>query len=222
MSEQPETEPRAARPVEALQLGIVALRPLTLPDFVSGTAQALRRNAGALLGVGFAVAVAAELLTWLVVTLTVGEVPAQSTVAADAQDWATIRPYLIAMSIRVAVVALLGLLLVAVVNVVVPRAVFGHTTGARAAVGQAASALPRLLGVMLLMFAFFAAPILVGVLALLAGPLGVLVFLPVLVGVVYLAIAFGFGYSVAVVEGAGGAVALERSRKLVHAVGWWR
>ncbi|SDC66819.1 hypothetical protein [Actinokineospora iranica] len=228
MSEQPErpdTTPMTPLDApEALQLGIVPLRPLALPDLVAGMAQGLRRNAAALIGVGFAVITATELLRWFVSTLVFGDVPdARAITDRPRLDWAEVRPLLADAALHAVIAALLGLLLVAVVNVVVPRAVFGHTTGARAALGAALPALPRLLLLALLTAVVFGAIAAVAVFAVFAGgSAGLLLALPAVAAMFYLVIAFTFAQSIVVVEGGNPVAALERSRRLVAAVGWWR
>ncbi len=226
MSEQPdrpETTPMPPeRGGEALQLGIVPLRPLALPDLVSGTAQALRRNTAALVGLGFATVALTELLGWFFATLVLGDVP--TTVATGATvDWDAVRPIVVDTLMRTVVAAVLGLLLSGAVNVVVPRAVFGHTTSPGEALSGAWVAMPRLLGVFLLQLVVFGG---IGAVALLAvvfgGAGGALLALSAAAGLVYLAIAFTFAHSAVVVEGARPAEALKRSRELVHAAGWWR
>ncbi|MGQ0841829.1 hypothetical protein [Actinokineospora sp.] len=224
MSEQPDVTPAPReRTGEAIQLGIVALRPLTLPDFVSGTVQALRRNAAALLVVGFAVAVAAESLRWLLTTLFVGPLPTKAQIETGLLTWDELRPMLADYGIRSGVAMLFAVLVAAVVNVVVPRAVFGHTTGLRAALGAALPAVPKLLGLLLAEVVIIGGLASVGVLALAAGPVGILLLLPALAGVVYLSMAFAFSASVVVVEDSTVIEALRRSRLLVHTGGgWWR
>ncbi|GAA3006170.1 hypothetical protein [Actinokineospora diospyrosa] len=216
-------EPRRTDHTGAIQLGIVALRPLHLPDFVGGMFGALRRNAGALLGVSFGVSLAAELLRRLLLTLFVGDLPPLDTLSGKQLVWADFSPYLADLVITAATLGLFTLLLVAVVNVVVPRAVFGHTTSARHALGEAGPTLGRLIATAALLVVIFTALIAVAVLPVAAaGAGGILISIPALVGLVYLSIAFTFARAIAVVEGLGPSAALDRSRKLVHAVGWWR
>ncbi|GLZ41433.1 hypothetical protein [Actinokineospora sp. NBRC 105648] len=209
---------------EALQLGIVPLRPLTLTDIVGGAAQALRRNAPALLGIAAVVLVVGELLHRLLTALFIGPVPDPDTIVAGRRpDWALLRPILYDALLELAILAVLGLVITSVVNVVVPRAVFGHTTPPRAALAEAAPALPRLFATTVLTLVVYTLVILIAIMpVLVGGAAGVLLMLPALAGLVYLAIAFVFAPSVVVVEGVGPAAALDRSRKLVHAVGWWR
>ncbi|MBM7772895.1 hypothetical protein JOD54_003099 [Actinokineospora baliensis] len=219
----PIPEPRRTDHTGAIQLGIVALRPLHLPDFVSGMVGALRRNAGALLGVSLAVSLGAELLRRLLLTLFVGEVPKLDSFTGKQVEWDDLSPYVADLAITTATLGLFTLLLVAVVNVVVPRAVFGHTTSARHALGEAAPALGRLIATALVVVAIMACLTAVAVLPVAAaGSGGVLIAIPALVAMVYLSIAFTFARAIVVVEGLGPAAALDRSRKLVHAVGWWR
>ncbi|RLK55576.1 hypothetical protein [Actinokineospora cianjurensis] len=207
----------------AIQLGIVPLRPLSLPDFVGGTVSALRRNAGALLGVALAVAVGAELLRLLLSTLFIGDVPTTEVVTGTAIDWDVAGPILGDLGIGLATNAVLGLVLAAVVNVVIPRAVFGHTTGIRQALRESAPHLGRLLVTMLVVVVILGGIAAVAVLAMAAaGGAGVLIALPLLVAIIYLSIAFSFARALIVVEGLGPAAALDRSRHLVRAGGWWR
>lgn len=206
---------------EALRLGIVPLRPLTLSDLVSGTMQALRRNPRALFGVGLIVAVVAELVTVAVTVLVVGGLPAVPT--TEFPTFEELRPFLVATMIALLVVELMALVLVGVVNVVVPRAVFGHSTGLRAALTAALPKLPRLFGILVAvgMMMIGIATIAVGAMVL-GGEAGLVLAFPAMVAVVYLSIAFSFAASVAVVENLGIIDSLRRSRTLVHAVGWWR
>ncbi|SDI88027.1 hypothetical protein SAMN05192558_102489 [Actinokineospora alba] len=206
---------------EALRLGIVPLRPLGLPDLVGGTVQALRRNPRALFGGGLLVAVIAELVTVAVTVLVVGGLPAAPT--TEIPTFAELRPFLIATMIALLVVEVMALVLVGVVNVVVPRAVFGHVTGLRAALTAMLPKLPRLLGILAAIGAMMIgiAVIAVGAIVL-GGEAGVLLAFPAVVAVVYLSMAFSFAASVAVVEDQGVIESLRRSRTLVHAVGWWR
>lgn len=216
MSEQPGV---ADRPGEALRLGIVPLRPLTLSDLVSGTIEALRRNKGALFGVGLLVAALTELVVWGLVVLVLGEVPGPLPLDAE---WSQIRTYLLATLIRLVVIGVLGLVVHAVVNAVVPRAVFGHTVRAGAALRAGAPRLPALLGALALTSVLVGALAGLTVLSLLTGVFALLLMVPPFVAMVYLAVAFLLAPSAIVVEGAGPVAALHRSRQLVHAVGWWR
>ncbi|MBC6449337.1 hypothetical protein [Actinokineospora xionganensis] len=206
---------------EALRLGIVPLRPLTLSDLVSGTVQALRRNPRALFGGGLIVAVLAELVTVAVTVLVVGGLPEVPTTAMP--TFAELRPYLIATLIALLVVEVMALVLVGVVNVVVPRAVFGHVTGLRTALSAMLPKLPRLFGILAAIGVMMLgiAAIAVGAIAV-GGEAGMLLALPGVVAIVYLSMAFTFAASVAVVEDKGVIESLRRSRTLVHAVGWWR
>ncbi|HVK25647.1 MAG TPA: hypothetical protein VM677_30175 [Actinokineospora sp.] len=204
---------------EALRLGIVPLRPLGLSDLLNGTVEALRRNASALFGTALLVAVTAELVSALVTVLALGGIPQAPTVINSFGD---ARAFLIATAIAALVTGVVGVVLTGVVNVVVPRAVFGHTTGLGAALRAVAPRLPSLLGVFLLVTVLIGGVGAIGVGAAIADPLGVLVFLAAMVGVLYAAIALSFAASVVVVEGKDVLTALRRSRVLVHAVGWWR
>ncbi|GLW94468.1 hypothetical protein [Actinokineospora globicatena] len=224
---EPTPAPQASTRTDhtgAIQLGIVPLRPLTLPDFVSGTVGALRRNARALLGVSLLVAVSGELLRLLVSTLVLGEVPVLEEFKPGATvDWDALYPYATDLAISMVSILLLSIPLTAVVNVVVPRAVFGHTTSARHALREALPHLGRLALVTLVTVLIYGGLIALAVLVLTAGGgAGALIALPLLVGALYLAVAFTFVGSVVVVEGLGPIAALDRSRTLVHTTGWWR
>ncbi|MFC7616891.1 hypothetical protein ACFQV2_29010 [Actinokineospora soli] len=113
-----------------LRLGIVPLRPLTVAELVGGALDAVRRNPGALLGVGFGVAVLAEVASWLAVLVVFGGRPAPADLSGDIGH--VLASYG-AVLLRTAVVGVVGVVLAAAVNTAVPRAVFGHTTSARAA-----------------------------------------------------------------------------------------
>ncbi|SER56053.1 hypothetical protein [Actinokineospora terrae] len=207
----------------AIQLGIVPLRPLSLPDFVGGTVSALRRNAGALLGVSLAVALGAELLRLLLSTLFIGDIPTAAVVTGTAIDWDVAGRILGDLAIGLAATAVLGLVLAAAVNIVIPRAVFGHATGVRQALRESVPHLGRLLATTLIMVVILGGLGSIAVLAMVAaGGAGILIALPLLVGIIYLSIAFTFARSLVVVEGLGPAAALDRSRHLVRAGGWWR
>ncbi|WP_436501201.1 hypothetical protein [Actinokineospora sp. HUAS TT18] len=204
---------------EALRLGIIPLRPLTLSDLLTGTVEALRRNASALFGAAAAVAIVAEVVTALVTVLALGGIPTAPQVVTSFSD---MRQFFVAAAIAGLVSGMFGVIVVGVVNVVVPRAVFGHTTGLRAALRAVASRLPRLLGVFVLVTGMIVAIGAIGVGATIADPIGVLVFIGAMVAITYAAIALSFASSVVVVEGLDVLSALRRSRALVHAVGWWR
>ncbi|CRK58563.1 putative integral membrane protein [Alloactinosynnema sp. L-07] len=204
---------------EALRLGIVPLRPLALADLLKGTTEALRRNASALFGTALLVAIAAGLVTALVTVLALGGVPQAPTVISSFAD---ARPFLIATAIATLVNGTFGVLLIGVVNIVVPRAVFGHTTGFAAGLWAVAPRLLSLFGVFLLVTGMIVGVGAVGLGAAIADPVGVLVFLGAMVGIIYASAALAFASSVVVVEGLDVLTALRRSRALVHAVGWWR
>ncbi|WP_026425296.1 hypothetical protein [Actinokineospora inagensis] len=227
MTEQPALPDRPAPTTDstgAIQLGIVPLRPLTLPDLVSGTFQALRRNAGPLVWLALGLTAVAELVNELLQAVFIGSVPdlgalnQQRTLSAD-----ELVRYGGSLLITTLTFGAFGILLVAVANVVVPRAVFGHTTGTREAVRLALPALWRLLGVDLLVVLITAliAALALG-LILVVGPVGALAALPLAAVLIHLSVAFSLAPSAAVVEGIGPADALVRSRDLVRAVGWWR
>ncbi|MGW5049974.1 hypothetical protein [Actinokineospora sp. NPDC004072] len=188
-----------------VRLGIVPLRPLTIPDLLRGSVDALRRNPGALLGAGLVVAVASEVAAWVAVT------------AADPGPLAE-------NLIRVATGGLIGILLAAVVNTVVPRAVFGHTTTAAGALRAGSPALPGLLGVTVLTGLVVGGLGALGLLATRLGPLGMLLSLPVLLAVLYTSVALMLAPSAAVVERLNPVAAMRRSLTLVHegTGGWWR
>ena len=207
-----------------LRLGIVPLRPLTVAELVLGAVDALRRNPGALLGVGFGVAVVAEVATWLVLLLVFGGRPVAADLSAEV---GTALPPFVASLLRIAVVSLIGLVLAAVVNTVVPRAVFGHSTSAREALRTGSGALPALFGVMALtglLVGGAAGLAAVGAMAVVISPLGMVLALPPLGLVLYLSVVLLLAPSVAVVERVPPVAALRRSRELVHdgAGGWWR
>ncbi|PWW54195.1 hypothetical protein [Actinokineospora spheciospongiae] len=219
------TEPGVGTPHgEPLRLGVVPLRPLALHDLVEGAYLAVRRNAGALLGFTLGVLLAVELLHWLLSTLVLGSVPSASAVPTDGTaSWEQLRPLVIDYLLYLGLGSVFGLLITGVVTVVVTRAVFGHRTGLGPALAETGRALPRLLGV-LLVEALLIGLIAFANIALLAvlGPVAVLLMMITLPAVVYLAIAFTFAQSVAVVEEVSPVASLSRSRELVHAVGWWR
>jgi hypothetical protein len=205
---------------EALQLGIVPLRPLTLSDLIGGAVQALRRNAAALIGTGLIVAVVGELFGIGVTVLATGSMAPDPPAAFT--SWSDIQPYLTSAGIAAVVMLMANIVLTGVGNVVVSKAVFGHTTGLGAAMRAVAPKLLPLFGVLVLTWLMFVGLGAIGVTAMLASPVGILVMLGALVGIMYLSIALAFSSSVVVVEGLGVLAALQRSRTLVHAVGWWR
>lgn len=207
-----------------LRLGIVPLRPLTVPDLLRGSLDALRRDPGALLGIGFVVAVLGEIAAWVLVLVVFGGARSGPDIT---EDVGAALPRFLASMLRIAAVSLVGIVLAAVVNTVVPRAVFGHSTGARAALRGGAGALPGLLGVMALtglLVGAAAGLALVGAMAVVLSPLGLVLSLPPLALVVYLSVVLLLAPSVAVVERATPVAALRRSRDLVHdgTGGWWR
>ncbi|MGX7824960.1 hypothetical protein ACTG9Q_07695 [Actinokineospora sp. 24-640] len=204
----------------ALRLGIVPLRPLTVPDLLRGAIDAVRRNPAALLGVGLVVAVLSELAVWAVLVLTLGEVPGPADLGGELD----LTPLLAAM-IRIVVVSVVAVVLEAVVNTVVPRAVFGHSMGAVAALRAGSPRLPALLGVLALTGVLIGGVAAVAALVMLASPLfGPLLVLPLFVLILYLAVALLFAPSLVVVENLSPPAALVRSRALVHGppAGWWR
>ncbi|WP_156754162.1 hypothetical protein [Actinokineospora pegani] len=218
---------------EPLRLGIVPLRPLVLSDLVTGAWQAVRRNPGPLLLLPLAVIAVAQALAWLLIVLVLGEYPELTFATPPVEPgtdpavldrfWEELRLLGIAGGLQLVVIALLGMVATAVVNVVVPRAVFGHTTSTGEAVRPALAAVPRLLGTTALTALLLGLPFaVVAALVLVLGPVGVLLVLVAGPLMLYLSIALTFAQAVVVVEDASPVAALRRSRELVHAVGWWR
>ncbi|WP_424188497.1 hypothetical protein ACOBQX_10235 [Actinokineospora sp. G85] len=218
---------------EPLRLGIVPLRPLVLSDLVAGAWQAVRRNPGPLLLLPLAVLAVAQALGWLLIILVLGEYPEPTfltTPVDPAADpavvdrlWEEVRLLSIAGMLQLAVITLLGMVATAVVNVVVPRAVFGHSTNTSEALRPALTAIPRLLGTTALTVLLLGLPLAaVAALILILGPVGILLILVVGPLALYLSVALTFAQAVVVVEDASPMTALRRSRLLVHAVGWWR
>jgi hypothetical protein len=219
------TEPGVDTPYgEPLRLGVVPLRPLALKDLVEGAYLAVRRNPGALLGFTLAVLAVVEALHRLISTLALGSVPTTADLPVGTTlDWGVLRPVLLDSLIHLVVASLLGLMVTGVVTVVVTRAVFGHRTGLGPALAETGRVLPKLLGVLLVEAFLIGAVATADVgLLLVLGPVAVLLTMVTLPAVVYLAIAFTFAQSIAVVEELSPVVALGRSRDLVHGVGWWR
>jgi hypothetical protein len=207
-----------------LRLGIVPLRPLNVPDLLRGALDAVRRHPGALLGIGFAVAVVGELAARLAVLVAFGGDPAGLDLTGHP---GSAFPPFAASLLRTAVFGLVGIVLAAVVNTVVPRAVFGHTTRASAALRAGSPSMPALLGVAVLtglLVGAAAGLAALGSLAVAISPLGLVLALPPLGLMLYLSVVLLLAPPVAVVERLGPVAALRRSRELVHdgAGGWWR
>ncbi len=208
----------------ALQLGIVPLRPLKLGDILSGTVRVLRLHPGSLLGLSFATAVLATLGYRSIVSL-IERVPPETliTLSSESATWGLVAPYLLDGVLNTFITALLGVLLIGVVNVVVPRAVFGHTTGPREAMRLAWPSFWRLLANILVTTVLIGTLGLGTTLMLLPALVSSSVLaLPLVVVILFLAVAFVFSSSVVVMEDAGPFAALRRSHQLVRVVGWWR
>ncbi|PPK63942.1 hypothetical protein V5P93_001848 [Actinokineospora auranticolor] len=231
MSEQHEPMPEMApQPATdhtgALRLGIVPLRPLKLGDILSGAWQALRLNAGALVGVSLLVTAASEVLTRLIAGASASsatQVVTSTAVDSTKVNWSGLWSLLGSFGLLIVIIGLFSVVISGVVNVVVPRAVFGHGTSASAALRGLRPSVGKLIGVSLLSWLVY---LLIGAIAVFGivatGQSGSLLVLPVFGIIAYLATAWSFAPSVAVVEGLGPAEALARSKSLVHAVGWWR
>jgi hypothetical protein len=225
----------APRPAEP-QPGVIPLRPLGLGELLDGAVGVVRRYPRPALGMSAGLAVVTTLLNVLLAVTVLPSLVSfdtgtftTGTLSTDQIDSALGGTVLGALGIGL-VGALATLVLTGIVTAIVGRAVLGRPMTLGEAWTEVRPALPRLLGIAALTAlcvygALAVGAALAGVLVAVAGPVGLVLAIPLVLAAVamavYLYCRFALAPSAAVLEKAGVVTALRRSGVLVRRSWWW-
>jgi hypothetical protein len=224
---QPGYPPQARR---AWAPGIIPLRPLSLSDIYNGAAVYIRANARVTLGLTAVVVVITQLLTLAAALGPLAAASRQKTAPPDELTGGDVGAWALAGGLSGLVGWLSGTLLTGMLAVIVGRAVFGSTIGARETWARIRGRLPALIGLVALESAGLillcgAVGVIVGAIAA-AGNTGATVILgfPLVLmsiaALIYLYTALSFAPVLIVLERLPVIGAIRRSFTLVHNSFW--